>query len=137
MLTGLFSGKKAPRNTALLIDRTGNILLRYDKVHTCDFSMELCWKTEKIFLSASLMGKIGLMICFDREFPESACILMLNGAEIILVPNACDMNPARLSQLSTRAMENMVGVAMANYPSDPSLDRQGWGQSCAFDPVFF
>ena len=40
VLTGLFSGKKAPRNTALFIDRTGNILLRYDKVHTCDFSME-------------------------------------------------------------------------------------------------
>ena len=47
------------------------------------------------------------------------------------------MNPARLSQLSTRASENIVGVAMANYPSDPSLDRQGWGQSCAFDLVFF
>jgi len=27
------------------------------------------------------------MICFDREFPESARLLMLNGAEIILTPN--------------------------------------------------
>lgn len=138
VLTGLFSGKKAPRNTALLIDRTGNILLRYDKVHTCDFSMEALLENGEDFPVCEFDGvKIGLMICFDREFPESARILMLNGAEIILVPNACDMNPTRLSQLSTRAMENMVGVAMANYPSDPSLDRQGWGQSCAFDPVFF
>ena len=125
VLTGLFSGKKAPRNTALLIDRTGNILLRYDKVHTCDFSMEALLENGEDFPVCEFDGiKIGLMICFDREFPESARILMLNGAEIILVPNACDMNPARLSQLSTRAMENMVGVAMANYPSDPSLDRK-------------
>ena len=56
---------------------------------------------------------------------------MLQGAEIILVPNACDMNPARLQQLSTRAFENMVGVAMANYPG------KGWGQSCAYSPVVF
>ena len=38
--------------------------------------------------------KIGAMICYDREFPESARILMLKGAEIILTPNACDARRA-------------------------------------------
>jgi predicted amidohydrolase len=33
--------------------------------------------------------KIGAMICYDRESPEGARILMLKAAEIILVPNAC------------------------------------------------
>ena len=33
--------------------------------------------------------KLGIMICYDREYPESARILMLKGAEIILVPNDC------------------------------------------------
>ena len=56
---------------------------------------------------------------------------MLQAAEIILVPNACDMNPARLNQLSTRAFENMVGVAMANYLGE------NWGYSCAFGPIVF
>ena len=31
---------------------------------------------------------VGAMICYDREFPESARILMLRGAELVLVPNA-------------------------------------------------
>lgn len=43
--------------------------------------------------------KVGAMICYDREFPESARILMLKRAEIILVPNACPMDINRLSQL--------------------------------------
>ena len=34
---------------------------------------------------------VGAMICYDRGFPESARILMLKGAELILVPNASDL----------------------------------------------
>jgi predicted amidohydrolase len=54
---------------------------------------------------------------------------MLHGAEIILVPNACDLEDNRLAQLRTRAMENMVGVALANYPGPD------WGRSTAFDGI--
>lgn len=35
------------------------------------------------------------MICADREFPEPATQLMLNGAELIVVPNACDWDEIR------------------------------------------
>src|SRR5260370_35043309 len=41
---------------------------------------------------------------------------MLNGAELIVVPNACDWDEARSAGLLTRACENLIGVAMANYP---------------------
>ena len=41
------------------------------------------------------------------------------------------MNPARINQLTTRAFENMVGIAMANYPGDK------WGNSCAYSPIVF
>ena len=57
------------------------------------------------------------MICFDRENPESARILMLKGAELILTPNACGLDELRLDQFKIRAWENGVDVAMANYPS--------------------
>lgn len=50
--------------------------------------------------------KVGSMICYDREFPESARIRMLKGAELALVPNACPMEINRLSQLRGRAYEN-------------------------------
>ena len=120
------------QNTAILIDRNGRILLNYAKVHTCDFSLEKLLSHGTEFFVCDFEGvKIGVMICYDREFPESARVLMLKGAEIILVPNACDMNGARLNQLNARAFENMVGIAMANYPG------RGWGGSCAFSPVVF
>ena len=74
------------------------------------------------------------MICFDREQPESARILMLKGAEIILVPNACTMEINRLSQLRTRAYENMLGIATVNYPfGHPDCN----GHSTAFDGIAY
>jgi predicted amidohydrolase len=55
---------------------------------------------------------------------------MLEGAEIILTPNACPLSDDRVGQFRSRAFENMLAVAMANYP------RFG-GRSCAFDGVAF
>lgn len=109
-----------PRNTVSIIDYLGNCVLTYAKVHTCDFDKEQCLTGGDDFYAADLQTengkiKIGAMICFDREFPESARILMLKGAEIILVPNACPMEINRKTQLRARAFENMVGVALANY----------------------
>ena len=78
--------------------------------------------------------KVGAMICFDREFPESARILMLKGAELILVPNACPMEINRLAQLRGRAFENMLGIATCNYPNgQPDCN----GHSSAFDGVAY
>lgn len=132
VITYLSKGNIKPQNTALVIDKTGELLIKYSKVHTCDFSVEALLESGKEFKVCDFNGiKLGVMICFDREFPESARVLMLKGAEIILVPNACDMNPHRINQLSARAFENMVGVAMANYPG------HRWGSSCAFSPVVF
>ena len=70
------------------------------------------------------------MICYDREFPESARILMLQGAEIILVPNACQLNSNSLMQFRTRAYENVVGLAMTNYAAP-----QNNGHSMALDGI--
>lgn len=132
VITYLSKGNTSPQNTALVIDKTGEILMKYSKVHTCDFSLEALFESGKEFKVCDFCGvKLGVMICYDREFPESARILMLKGAEIILVPNACDMNPARINQLATRAFENMIGIAMTNYPG------KKWGNSCAYSPVVF
>ena len=109
----------APRNTVSLIDRHGEIILTYAKIHTCDFgAMEAACTPGDDFYVCKLdtrQGevKIGTMICFDREFPESARILMLKGAELILTPNSCPMEVNRIGQFRARAYENMVGVALA------------------------
>ncbi|MBQ8194014.1 MAG: carbon-nitrogen hydrolase family protein [Oscillospiraceae bacterium] len=128
-----------PRNTLVLFDRHGRRVLTYAKVHTCDFGDECRLTAGDDFYVAELdtaIGgvKVGAMICYDREFPESARILMLKGAELILVPNACPMEINRLSQLRGRAYENMTAIATCNYPEGkPDCN----GHSSAFDGVAY
>lgn len=128
-----------PRNTLCLFDRFGRNVLTYAKVHTCDFGEECRLTAGNDFYVTDLNTvqgnvKIGAMICYDREFPESARILMLKGTEIILVPNACPMEINRLSQLRARAYENMVGIATVNYPNGkPDCN----GHSSAFDGIAY
>ena len=130
VITGFTKGVKRPQNSAFVIDRNGAILLKYSKVHTCDFGTERMLESGTEFKVCDFDGvKIGIMICYDREYPESARILMLKGAEIILVPNDCGTMKPRLQVLSTRTYENMVGIAMANPPGENA------GCSCAFSPV--
>lgn len=128
--TSLMKGAKKPRNSAIVIGRGGEVLMRYDKVHTCDFSDEACLESGGEFRVCDYgRVKIGVMICYDREYPESARVLMLRGAELILVPNDCGSMAPRLRALSVRAYENMVGIAMANPPGKQA------GRSCAFSPI--
>lgn len=129
----------APRNSLILFDRHGKRQFTYAKVHTCDFDVERHLTPGDDFPVAALdtaCGKVqvGAMICYDREFPESARILMLKGAELILVPNACPMEINRLAQLRARAFENMLAIATCNYPSSvPDCN----GGSTVFDGVAY
>lgn len=128
--TALTKGKKKPQNTAFVIDKNGKIIMKYSKVHTCDFADEVCLESGGEFKVCDFHGvKLGVMICYDREYPESARVLMMKGAEIILVPNDCEAMVPRVQALSTRAYENMVGVVMAN-PNGSNA-----GCSCAFSPI--
>ena len=136
-LTYLEKWQGDPRDSISIIDRHGEILMTYAKVHTCDFSFDaLCTPGDDFYVcnldTAAGEVKIGAMICYDREFPESARILMLKGAEIILTPNACELEQNRLGQFSARAYENMVGMAMTNYAAP-----QENGHSVAFSGIAF
>ena len=129
----------SPKNTLVLFDRHGQKALKYAKVHTCDFGSEKDLSGGDDFYVCDIdtsIGnvKIGAMICYDREFPESARILMLKGAEVILVPNACPMEINRISQLRARAYENMTAIATCNYP-DTVPDCNG--HSNGFDGVAY
>ncbi len=130
VITAFTKGRKKPQNSAFVVSKQGEILMKYSKVHTCDFSDEKCLESGSEFRVCDFNGvKLGVMICYDREYPESARILMLKGAEIILVPNDCQSMKHRVTALSTRAYENMTGVVMANPPG------QDAGRSCAFSPI--
>ncbi len=138
-VTLLEAWEPLPRNTMVLIDRYGHNILTYAKVHTCDFGEECRLTPGDGFYVADLdtgkgIIKTGAMICYDREFPESARLLMLKGAELILTPNACPMEINRISQLRARAYENMLGIATVNYPAGhPDCN----GHSTAFDGIAY
>ncbi len=125
-----------PRNTVSILNRRGEIILNYSKVFICDFGKDELQKPNPsrnaigcdancspgesfgvcTLESAEGQVTVGAMICADREFPEAATQLMLNGAELIVVPNACAWDEIRTVGLRTRAFENLVGIAMTNYP---------------------
>ncbi|OHX14213.1 carbon-nitrogen hydrolase family protein [Chromobacterium sphagni] len=129
------------RNRLRLHGADGGIAFDYDKVHICNFTggTETALQPGGCFPCADLLlrgqtVRVGAMICFDREFPEAARTLMKQGAELILVPNACPMlsdaelGDARLQQLRGRALENRCAIALCNYPA-PLHD----GGSCLID----
>jgi N-carbamoylputrescine amidase len=125
-----------PRDTVSLIDQQGDIVLTSAKVHTCDFDQEeFAYTPGDDFPVCTLQTaqgplQVGAMICYDREFPESARILMLQGAELILVPNACQLSSHSLMQFRIRAYENVVGLAITNYAAP-----QNNGHSLALDGI--
>lgn len=132
-LTGL------PGNAVALIDRHGEIRFTYSKVHTCCYEVpEVACEPGGTFHVCDLDTragpvKVGAMICYDREFPESARLLMLQGAELILTPNACSLteyDSIRIHQFRARAFENMVAAAMTNYPAP---DHDGHSIACGPD----
>ena len=141
-ITLLEQHEPRPRNTVCLFDRHGRLQYRYSKVHTCNFGLpddEGVLDAGDNFFVADLdtkdgIIKVGSMICYDREFPESARILMLKGAELLLVPNACPMELNRLAQLRGRTYENMLAIATCNYPA-PHPDCNG--HSTLFDGVVY
>jgi predicted amidohydrolase len=128
-----------PANAMVLIDRHGSVVLAYAKIHICDYEVPevSCAPGDDVFVAtldtAAGPVEVGAMICADREFPETARLLMLKGAELILTPNACRLatcpifGDARLAQLRGRAFESLAGIAMTNYPA-PRFD----GHSIAF-----
>ena len=138
-ITFLEKHSPQPRNTLRLFDRHGKSVLTYAKVHTCDFGDEKVLCAGDDFYVCDLdtkngIVKTGAMICYDREFPESARILMLKGVEVILVPNACPMEINRLSQLRGRTYENQIAIATCNYPAS---HRGCNGHSTLFDGVIY
>lgn len=88
-------------------------------------------------------GPIGIMICYDAEFPEMARHLTNQGAQIMFVPFCTDERQSYLRVrycAQARAVENQCYVVLAgnvgNLPGVENLDIQ-YGQSCILTPCDF
>ena len=83
-------------------------------------------------------GKVGLLICHDRHYPEGARALALNGAEIVLIPSATpDKSLSRKvweKELCAHAIFNEYFVAGLNRAGQEGAYLY-YGKSVAFDPA--
>lgn len=103
-------------NTAVLIDREGRIAGKYRKVHLPMVEGEDgVTPGNEYHVFETDFGKVGLMICWDNWFPETARALRLKGAEILMLPIAGDGDPRHWDAVSrARAMDN--GVYLVSSP---------------------
>lgn len=97
-------------NTSVLIDRKGNIAGKYRKTHIThgEWSAGIV-PGDKLPVFETDFGKVGLLICWDAYFPETARILASKGAELIVISTIGDASIRHVS----RALENGVYVAVA------------------------
>jgi N-carbamoylputrescine amidase len=124
-------------DTAILIDRAGAIVGKYRKVQPAAVqSLEkLFFRYGSRFPVFTLDGwKIGLNICYDTLFPESARCSALNGAELIVVPFAAPQQLLWRDLMRTRAFDNGVYFAPCNKVGTEG-DWTFGGQSMVVDPL--
>ena len=110
-------------NSAVLIDRKGRVAGKYRKVYIPREEIEVGITPGKDYpVFDTDFGRIGVMICWDVQYPEPARALALRGAEIILLP-IWDGNE---TLIQARAIENQVFLVASSYGSPTQiLDPNG------------
>jgi predicted amidohydrolase len=99
-------------NTAVLIDRDGRLAGSYRKTHLPYEEVEGGISPGSSYpVFATDFGKVGLLICWDVQFPEPARALALQGAEVILLPTWGGSDVLARA----RAIENHVFLLTSSY----------------------
>ena len=107
---------------SLLIDDKGLVIGKQKMVHVaqCENFYECDYYTpseEGFQVFETKFGKIGIVVCFDRHYPESIRTEALRGAELIIIPTAnTTAEPSELFQweVKVQAFQNSVNIAMCN-----------------------
>lgn len=141
LVTTLYEKSKSPDrvyDTALWIDRDGQIVSVYRKLHLYDAlgfqeSAKLLPGEDLARPIQTDAGTVGLMICYDLRFPELSRILSLLGAEILVSPSAWVEGEMKLEHWQTmvraRAVENGCFVVAPNQVKNIYI-----GHSMVVDP---
>jgi len=124
-------------NAAQLVERDGRVLANYRKSHLYgEVDTRTFVPGNGDFAVVDLDDvRIGILICYDVEFPEAVRVLALAGADLIAVPTAL-MRPYEVvarTVVPARAYENQVYVAYANR-SGTEADLTYCGESCMVAP---
>lgn len=133
-------------NRGLLIDSTGTIHARYDKIHMFDVALSggETYRESNTYrpggravLAVAPWGKMGLTICYDMRFPSLYRDLALKGAMILTAPSAFTRKTGMVhwhTLLRARAIETGCFMIAAAQTGDHPDGRKTYGHSLVVDP---
>jgi predicted amidohydrolase len=134
-------------NRGFVIDRTGNIRARYDKIHLFDVDLPTgeSWRESAVYqagkgavlVNGTPCGKLGLTICYDLRFPGLFARIAEADADVISVPAAFTVPTGRAHWhvlLRARAIEAGLFVIAAAQTGRHEDGRQTFGHSLVVDP---
>ena len=131
------------RNTTLVYNPAGELVVRYDKIHLFSFSSgaEAYDEARTIARGADVMtfdapcGRVGLSVCYDLRFPEM--YRAMGSCALIVVPAAFTYTTGQAHWeilLRARAIENQCYVLASGQGGRHENGRRTWGHSMLIDP---
>jgi predicted amidohydrolase len=134
-------------NRGFVIDRTGRVQARYDKIHLFDVDLPTgeSWRESAVYragdksvvLNGTPVGKLGLTICYDLRFPLLFARIAEAGADVIAVPAAFTVPTGKAhwhTLLRARAIEAGLFVVAAAQVGHHEDGRNTFGHSLVVDP---
>jgi (R)-amidase len=123
-------------NTTVLVDERGDIALRYRKTHLWASDVGVFTPGDR-FETCMWNGlTVGLLICYDIEFPESARAVAALDADLLIVTNGNmdPFGPVHRRAITARAMENQMFALMVNRCGSGDDNLTFPGLSALIDP---
>ena len=139
-------GEKLYYNTSIVLDREGEIIGKYRKLHTFDVTLpngEERRESDRVLAGKEIvtvetdLGVLGLSVCYDLRFPELYRIMALKGAQILLVPANFTMLTGKDHWevlLRARAIENGCYVIAPDQLGTKPNGGTSYANSLVVDP---
>ncbi|MCA8084708.1 carbon-nitrogen hydrolase family protein [Burkholderia cenocepacia] len=123
-------------NTTVLVDERGDIILRYRKTHLWASDVGVFTPGDRFATCAWNGLTVGLLICYDIEFPETARAIGALDADLLIVTNGNmdPFGPVHRRAIAARAMENQMFAVMVNRCGPGDGDLTFAGLSTLVDP---
>jgi predicted amidohydrolase len=134
-------------NRGFVIDPTGAVRARYDKIHLFDVDLPTgeSWRESAVYragegavvVEGTPVGRLGLTICYDLRFPDLFSRLAEAGAQAIAVPAAFTVPTGRAHWevlLRARAIESEAFVVAAAQSGRHADGRDTYGHSLVVSP---
>jgi 5-aminopentanamidase len=126
----------ARHNAVACFDAGGRLIANHHKLQLPnDYERAHFTRGNRLTFCEIAGWKVGILVCYDIEFPEAVRGSALGGAEIVVAPTALRTEWAFVGRqmIPTRAFENGVFVAYANYAGTEG-DWSYLGESCIIGP---